>query len=240
MANYRVTINPDADFASDQIVKLLVDAKDMDGNSMDQLAAWFRTPDTPITPGNNYRVAINPMEDFSRNQIVKLQIDAKDNENNPMDTLLTWFRALEFYPGYRVMVNPDAAFGEMETVEVEISATDMDLMSLLETFWFQTEHFDVLVDILPGYPDVSISRWETNKDVGTYQVEVGGNGKGTGVIIGTAFGSQNVQGNLPGILEAIETVIKGADLEAASLGSDDKRLNIYVTDAGGYFNDYEG
>jgi hypothetical protein len=248
--NYRVFIDALHDLSNDEIVKLLINAKDDIGNPMDQQAIWFRTIAISLPEGKNYRVSIDPLHDLSRNQIVKLQVYAKDDENNPMDIALVWFRTNEFYPGYRIFINPGIDFEEMQTINLEILATNTNLLSMLEAFWFQTEHFDVLVNILPGYPDISliskvlnfdtaIIKWETNKKVGAYQLEMGGNGKGTGIILGTVFGSQNVQGELPGVLELIETVIKGADLEAVSPGSGEKRINIYVTDSQGYTNPYE-
>jgi hypothetical protein len=249
--NYRVFIDALHDLLNDQLVKLLVSAKDINGNPMDQENTWFRTIPIPLPEGKNYRISIDPLHDLSQNQVVKLQVNARDDENNPMDTALVWFKTEAFYPGYRIFINPSIDFEELQTVNLEIAATNLDLLSLLETFWFQTEHFEVVVNILAGYPDIAligkqpgfdtaIIKWETNKKVGAYQVEVGGSGKGTGVIIGTVYGSQNVQGNLPGVLEAIETIIKGADLEAASPDSGEKRINIYVTDGLGNTNPYEG
>jgi len=248
--DYRVTINPDADFSLSQIVKLQLEANNDLGDVMDVFACWFKALEPVIGPGKNYRVSIDPEADFASGHIAYLQVEGDNLYGNPMDAYLSWFRMVEFYSGYRVVINPDADFEELTRVDLEIAAINAALLSMLKAFWFETEHLDVVVSILPGYPDVGIISkkpgfdtalimWEVNKKIGTYQLEVGGNGKGTGIIPGTAFGSQNVQGDLPGVLEPIDTLIKGADLEVASPDSGEKRINIWVTDQWGYSNSYE-
>ena len=79
-------------------------------------------------------------------------------------------------------------------------------------------------------------------ETGTYQIEFGGTGQGTGTVIPTTAGSANITGSVEAAgtgnsssaaadtAKHVTTTIKGDDLWTVSPSDGVKRLNIYVTD----------
>ena len=81
--------------------------------------------------------------------------------------------------------------------------------------------------------------WTPSMDVVAYEVRVvpsHGSPHQTGVALGTAHGSIHVSGAAVDAAEQVVTTISGADLEAASPGSNAKVLKVFVRTADGIWS----
>ncbi|MBI5788777.1 MAG: LamG domain-containing protein, partial [Candidatus Schekmanbacteria bacterium] len=202
----------------------------------------------------NYRVVINPEVDFVEGEVKKLNLSVLSIDAVEATSKAWWFKVFEEIQAggssRRVVIDPEVDFGEKEIITILAGGEGYSGEGLVDfSWWFETVLLPLLVGIQPGWPDVAIISKAANHDTavicwlssheGDYQIEVGGSGKGTGIILGAAFGSQHVQGAVQAGVP-IETLIKAADLEVASPADGEKRINIYVTDTYGRTNPWEG
>ncbi len=162
--DYRIFINPDADFGKGEVKKLIISANSIDAPAAGSKALWFRVMEAMPPGGGHQRVIINP-DALTSATAFKPAISADSvREESMVNWAKWWFRTIRSLAGRRVVIDPATDLGEKEIINLLVGGQTPGGIVLTDFAW----GFETGLSPFPVYTELS-GEWVNLGEDGTLQ-----------------------------------------------------------------------